>query len=110
LSSEVDQLDADVEELERGHATRVTRASGIMPRRPMKHLVMTNLYLVVAVFFYLKKSLNISEELDKREFLSGSLITPNMRALCEFFTLVFSLAWIITIPIIIVHRFVSSRR
>jgi len=76
----------------------------------MKHWLMINLYLAVAVFFYTRTSVRMTEEFDKKEFLSGSFIGPHVRAFYEFFALILALAWLITIPLLVAHRLASSNR
>lgn len=76
----------------------------------MKHLLMINLYLAVAVFFYMKTSASMAEKIEEREFLSGTFSNPNAKAFYEIFALVLALAWCITIPLLVAHRLARGSR
>ncbi len=76
----------------------------------MKHWLMINLYLAVAVFFYMRTSVRMTEAFDKKEFLSGSFIGPHVRALYEFLALVLALGWFITIPVLVAYRLADENR
>lgn len=77
---------------------------------PMKTLILINLYLMVSVLFYSYTSSNVRENLDKREFLTGASTDPHHRAFFEFMALLLSLAWFITVPLLVARQLSAGRR
>ena len=76
----------------------------------MKTITLATAYLAIAVFFYTKTSMNMNEELDKREFLTGTFFTPERRALWEFLALVLALCWFVTVPFVAASRLIDENR